>query len=76
MIKEDPLYETKFVCFNTNHAETALTPTEISILCILLEKIEDKFPGRQYLCINQDEPYAEKVWEIIKEEEQKKNGNK
>ena len=36
------------------------------ILLILIQKgIKD--PHKQYLVVNQDEPYAENVWNLIKE---------
>lgn len=70
--ENDSFYERKFVCFKADHAEQALSPTELTILGALLDKIEDTFPNREYLCVNQDEPYADKVWELIKQGEQGK----
>ena len=67
--KNDSFYENKFCCFKVKHAEECLTETELSILSVLLQKIENSYPNREYLCINQDEPYADKVWELIKEGE-------
>ncbi len=72
-IKNDPMYRGKFICFKAEYAEKALTNTELTILATLLDKIETSYPNREYLCVNQDEPYAEKVWELIKEGEKKKN---
>ena len=70
--KNDSFYEHKFCCFKVEYAEKCLTEAELSILSILLQKIENNYPNREYLCINQDEPYADKVWELIKEGENKK----
>ena len=74
-ITKDPFYERKFVCFKAYHAEQCLTNTELCILGMLLDKIEEYYPNRHYLCVNQDEPYAEKVWELIKEGQKCKNVN-
>ena len=40
--ENDNFYERKFVCFKADHAEQALSPTELIVLRVLLDKIEDK----------------------------------
>ena len=70
--KNDSFYENKFCCFKTKYAEKCLTEAELSILSVLLQKIEKNYPNRVYFCVNQDEPYADKVWELIKEGEAEK----
>ena len=70
--ENDTQYEHKFCCFKAEYAEKCLTETELSILSVLLQKIENYYPNREYLCINQDEPYADKVWELIKQGEKEK----
>lgn len=70
--ENDSFYEHKFCCFKAEHAEKCLTKTELSILGVLLQKIENNYPNREYFCINQDEPYADKVWELIKQGEKEK----
>ena len=72
--ENDSFYEGKFVCFKVDHAKQSLTGAELSILSILLQKIEANYPNREYLCVNQDEPYADKVWELIKQGEKEKAG--
>ena len=72
--ENDSFYERKFVCFKADHTEQCLTNTELNILGMILQKIEEYYPNREYLCVNQDEPYADKVWELIKQGEQEKVG--
>ena len=42
------------------------------VLCFL-HTIADKTKDKEYLVINQDEPYADKVWKLIKEYEGEKH---
>ena len=70
--ENDSFYERKFVCFKADHAEQCLTNTELNILGMILAKIEEYYPNKEYLCVNQDEPYADKVWELIKQGEKEK----
>lgn len=72
--ENDSFYEGKFVCFKVDHAKQCLTDAESFILSILLQKIEANYPNREYLCVNQDELYADKVWELIKQGEKEKAG--
>ena len=68
--EDDNVYEAKFVCFNVKHALDSLSVEERTQLSAMLDKIYEKYP-REYLCINQDEPYADAVWNIIKEHEKR-----
>lgn len=62
-IIQDPLYEPKYLVCKWSKIKESLTQTEQDILGILLSKIQC---DNDYLVVNQDEPYAEQVWGIIK----------
>lgn len=73
-IVNDSMYKGKFLVINWKYIEETLNPTEFAIFATLLEKIhkEANLKDHDYLVVNQDEPYAEEVWEIIKAGEKKK----
>ena len=68
--EKDDLYEEKFICINRKHVYDVLNGGELTQLQELLSKISEKY-DRKYICVNQDESYAEQVWEIVKQAEQK-----
>lgn len=67
----DKEYEQKFVCINRKDVLKSLNGGELHQLDMLLDKIAKTVGYKEYLCVNQDEPYADKVWELIKEHEKK-----
>ena len=69
--EDDSLYESKFVCVNRKDVLKSLNGGELHQLDTLLDKITKTVGRKEYLCINQDEPYADNVWDIIKENETK-----
>lgn len=69
--EDDSLYESKFVCVNRKDVLKSLNGGELHQLDTLLDKITKTVGRKEYLCINQDESYADKVWDIIKEHETK-----
>lgn len=71
MFENDDLYREKFICFNKKDMIKSLNEDELHSLYTILDKIAENNGNKKYLCVNQDEPYAEKVWEIIKEAETK-----
>lgn len=71
MFENDDLYREKFICFNKKDMIKSLNEDELHSLYTILDKIAENNGNKKYLCINQDEPYAEKVWEIVKEAETK-----
>lgn len=65
-IIKDNKYEEKFLVCKWEDLYENLSEEEYMILLILIQKgIKD--PHKQYLVVNQDEPYAENVWNLIKE---------
>ena len=76
-IVNDPMYKGKFLVINWKYIEETLNPTEFAIFATLLEKIhkEANIKDHDYLVVNQDEPYAEDIWKIIKNGEDKKNNS-
>ena len=73
-IVNDSMYKGKFLVINWKYIEETLNSTEFAIFATLLEKIhkEANLKDHDYLVVNQDEPYAEEIWEIIKAGEKKK----
>ena len=57
-----------FVCFRVEDAYDALNYSELSILGILLDKIESTFPDRNFICISEDEPYAQDILNLIQKD--------
>ena len=76
-IVNDSMYKGKFLVINRKYIEETLNPTEFAIFATLLEKIhkEANLKDHDYLVVNQDEPYAEDIWKIIKNGEDKKNNS-
>ena len=77
--------ENLYLTIKWSKINTVLTETEQDILHILLDKIDwhfgkvlngrtslNTFKVNKYIICNQDEPYADKVWEIILEGEDAK----
>lgn len=58
--------EIKYVVIKLSHLRTRLTVEEQDILCTLLKKLSN---SNNYIVCNQDEPYADKVWQTILEGE-------
>ena len=69
--ENDRLYEEKFICANVKDIVKSLNEDELKTLDGLLAKINTVAGDKRYLCINQDEPYAEEVWNIIREHEKR-----
>ena len=67
----DSVYEHKFVCVKRKDILKSLNGGELHQLDTLLEKIRKNVGDKNYLCVNEDEPYADEVWKIIKEHETK-----
>lgn len=72
----------KFCVFKVADIQKYLTDDEKIILEHISERIEagrvkdGKTPGNKYVLCNQDEPYAEKVWQVIEEGETQKHQEK
>lgn len=62
-ILDDPMYEEKFLVLNLNHARNKLTNTELLMLDRIMTSLDEP---NSYLVVNMDEPYADKVWDLIK----------
>lgn len=69
--EKDSLYDgKKFLCANMKHIYECLNGEELTKLQEILLKVYEKHPN-EYLIVNQDEPYADDVWNLIKEKEKK-----
>jgi hypothetical protein len=73
-----PVKEEKFLVFHKKDL-IGITPTQVAVLNEIDELVQlnrmkrnaSQFP--KYIVCNEDEPYAEKIWEIILDG--RKNGN-
>ena len=67
-------YEEKFIVINKKHLEEAKEeiPDKINEFIELLGFISNWLPNHKYYVCNQDEPYAQKVIDIILTGEDKK----
>jgi len=65
--ENDSYYEHKFVCINRKDVLKSLNGGELHQFDELLRKIHNNIGDKEYLVVNQDEPYADKVWDLIKE---------
>lgn len=64
----------KWLVFNMKFINE-LSPEGEKRLAAVCEELSEKFPrikDNKYVCCNQDEPYAEEVWEIILRGEREK----
>lgn len=67
----DSLYDgNKFLCVKWKHIVENISTEELTTLNHIIEKVYNKHPNN-YLCVNQDEPYADEVWSLIKEQEKR-----
>ena len=64
--------ENKFLVVKWEWLAENLNATERTILKHLLDKGIEGKPEHSYYVVNEDEPYAEKVWELIKKGEEAK----
>lgn len=71
MFENDDFYREKFFCINKKDVLKSLNGGELQQLYSILDKITDTVGMKKYLVVNQDEPYADKIWQIIKEAETK-----
>ena len=66
-----PKYEEKFIVINKKHLNS-LPNSLYNEFSNILRKISKFLPNNKYYVCNQDEPYAERILEIILDEEKKK----
>ena len=64
--------ENRFLVVKWEWLAENLNATERTILKHLLDKGIEGKPEHSYYVVNEDEPYAEKVWELIKKGEEAK----
>jgi len=70
---KDIKYEEKFICINRNKLWDSKVPAKVrKDFFKALHNLESYLPKNKYYCCNQDEPYADKVIEIILDGERKK----
>lgn len=70
-MKFDGIDNNKFICINRKDILKSLNGGELYQLQQLLDKVHENIGDKHYVCVNQDEPYAEEIWNIIKKYEQK-----
>lgn len=63
-ITKDNEYKEKFLVCKWDNVYKELTDEEYAIFGILVSKINKQ--DKHYLVVNQNEPYAKEVWELIK----------
>jgi hypothetical protein len=64
--------ENKFIVVKREHIENYLTDEAQKELYNLLNNLPEKVRNNKYVVCNQDEPYAEAVWQMILDGERKK----
>lgn len=62
--------EEKFIVLNKKHLNS-VPPSVRGDLSFVLERIKKYIPENKYIVCNQDEPYAEKVWDMILQRSEK-----
>lgn len=70
--------EYKFIVLNLKDLNKYLNNNDLCLLSNICGKVVkgrkgDNKPVNNYIVCNEDEPYAEKIWETIKEGEEKKH---